>query len=550
MASFLYLTVLFLCGRVGDGGNALCWAGGFTEALCCHPRGAGNPICWDGAFNYNRCCGEEDVYADLELMTDVDENMPNIMTYLSTMDGACLDEEQCRGSDWEALMRTQTLSMTMNVKRMPLDIWTKYLQIQADRAAAITECAAGVAVVELLAISNITDGSEARAVYHRATALGSALEEARDCFWMRRVNHAYFRDYHLFLFDAPANEPDPRCGDNLIYVYSDPYPSSMLYGNPVRCASVGTGFTEVYLHRNLLRSPCRTLDPKKAKWFYVPVYFSCLDLHLADADEVYNELTKLMTYWDEAPQRHLFPFLTEIWKLAGWQQYRSARFVVVEARPVLCDGACHHCPVGKCFLPERDLVLPSATTRVQAERLGVFARISSEREYLVVGHFEHANTTNGEALAQSYRSVNETTRLDLIRNLQGVDPRVSVGGPNLRYGYLYGNSDFCLVPRGRGWWTMRLFEALAYSRCIPVLLSDEIELPFSHWLPWSTIAIRWPMAQADERLYQHLRELDEMSIRRMHDHIDTLACWFDFHSVDWFGCSPYAGLLRPLDSNA
>ncbi|KAF4712084.1 hypothetical protein FOZ63_008318, partial [Perkinsus olseni] len=545
----LHVTTLQLSASV-LGGNSLCWSGGFTEEICCRPLGSGNPQCWDGAFTYDRCC--KPTYTHMDIMTDADDNMPNIMTYLSTMDGACLAEDQCKGDDWEALMRSQTLSMTMNVRKMPIDVWAKYVQIRGDRAKAVRECAAGVVVVELLALGNITDRAEALSTYERAVALGNRLEDTKDCYWMSRVNHAYFRDYHLFLFDPPSAEADRRCAGNLIYVYETPDHTSVLYGNSIRCASIGTGFTEVYLHRQLLRSPCRTRAAEQARWFYVPVYFSCLDLHLADPDEVHAALMDIMTYWDTLAERHLIPLLSEIWKLSAWHRYRKARFVVVEALPVQCsDGAsCRHCPVGRCFKPGWDVVLPSATSRVQAERLGVFARLADDREYLVVGHFEHANTSNGHALAQSYRSVNETTRLDLIRTLQGVDDRVSVGGPNLRYGFLHGNSHFCLAPRGRGWWTMRVFEAIAYSRCIPVILSDDVRLPFTQWIDWSSIAVKWPMDKADVRLYEYLSNLSEAFVRNMHRAVDVHACWFDWHHVDWYGCGPYAGLLRTLQLTA
>ena len=49
-----------------------------------------------------------------------------------------------------------------------------------------------------------------------------------------------------------------------------------------------------------------------------------------------------------------------------------------------------------------------------------------------------------------------------------------------RYSFLMGTSHFCLVPKGRGWWTVRLFETF-YAGCIPVILSDDQELPFEDY---------------------------------------------------------------------
>lgn len=76
------------------------------------------------------------------------------------------------------------------------------------------------------------------------------------------------------------------------------------------------------------------------------------------------------------------------------------------------------------------------------------------------------------------------------------------------YNELMHNSTFCLVSRGRRLGSYRFLEALQAS-CIPVMLSNDWELPFSEVIDWRR-AVVW----ADERLPLTL----PLTLRRLTDH--------------------------------
>lgn len=50
-----------------------------------------------------------------------------------------------------------------------------------------------------------------------------------------------------------------------------------------------------------------------------------------------------------------------------------------------------------------------------------------------------------------------------------------------------------------------LLTNVALQECVPVILSDEIELPFQNVLDYSEFTIKWPSTHINEGLLEYLR---------------------------------------------
>ena len=142
------------------------------------------------------------------------------------------------------------------------------------------------------------------------------------------------------------------------------------------------------------------------------------------------------------------------------------------------------------------------------------------------------------------RQVDVMAVREAVLSLEGEG--VDVGPPTMRYTYLMGNARFCLVPRGRGWWTVRLFEAM-FAGCLPVLLSDRYRLPAA--VPWDDFLIRWPSDRIDASLVAHLRAMPDDELLRRRQAMDDALCHVDYHDPT-AACSPFVDALRALHARS
>merc|ERR1740139_1976718 len=78
-----------------------------------------------------------------------------------------------------------------------------------------------------------------------------------------------------------------------------------------------------------------------------------------------------------------------------------------------------------------------------------------DRQFLAVWHGNGGPDSNDGAYCEV---VNWRWRMESLMDLAGV----VIGGHHERYEHILGDSRFCLVPKGLGYWTHRLYKGLLF----------------------------------------------------------------------------------------
>ena len=99
-----------------------------------------------------------------------------------------------------------------------------------------------------------------------------------------------------------------------------------------------------------------------------------------------------------------------------------------------------------------------------------------------------------------------------------------IGKAGGRYSLDLSQSDFCLVPPGGDGWSSRTDDAVRHG-CIPVIIMDNVHMPFETSLNYSAFSIRIPERDV-EQLDTILRSIDASTKRRMREAMRRL--WVRF----------------------
>ena len=126
-------------------------------------------------------------------------------------------------------------------------------------------------------------------------------------------------------------------------------------------------------------------------------------------------------------------------------------------------------------------------------------------------------------------------------------PELKFSGPDklgrIEYFEHLRNAKFCLAPRGESSWSLRYYESYfvvslslslsdctyahprththtgwavdtwsnvvvsAKQECVPVLISDQVELPFQNVIDYTQISIKWPSTQIGPQMLEYLESI-------------------------------------------
>ncbi|KHG17070.1 putative beta-1,4-xylosyltransferase IRX10 -like protein [Gossypium arboreum] len=269
-------------------------------------------------------------------------------------------------------------------------------------------------------------------------------------------------------------EDDP-VGRLKVYVYELPskYNKKILQKDP-RCLSHMFA-AEIFMHRFLLSSPVRTLNPEEADWFYTPIYATCdltptgLPLPFKSPRMVRSAIQLISSswpYWNRTEGAdHFFVVPHDFGACFHYQEEKA-----IERGSFQSCGVLRSITIPPYAPPQkmRARQIPPDTPRsIFVYFRGLFCDVNNDPE---CGYYARG------ARAAVWENFKSNPLFD-----------ISTEHPTTYYEDMQ-RAIFCLCPLGWAPWSPRLVEAVVFG-CIPVIIADDIVLPFADAIPWEEIGV-------------------------------------------------------------
>ncbi|CAA3022731.1 probable glucuronoxylan glucuronosyltransferase IRX7 [Olea europaea subsp. europaea] len=279
-----------------------------------------------------------------------------------------------------------------------------------------------------------------------------------------------------------------------VYIYDMPSKYNSDWLSNERCSN-HLFASEVAIHKALMNSDVRTLEPRDADFFFVPVYVSC-------------NFSKVNGFPDIGHARPLISSAVQYisTQLPFWNRSHGSDHVFVASHDF---GSCFHTMEDVAMadgVPEllrnsiilqtfgvkykhpcqdvENVVIPPYVSPEDVRSTLEKSPLTGRREIFAFfrGKMEvHPKNISGRFYSKRLRTViwqkyGNNRRFYLRRHrLAGYQSEIA-------------NSIFCLAPLGWAPWSPRLVESVVLG-CVPVIIADGIRLPFPSAVPWAEISL-------------------------------------------------------------
>ncbi|GMJ12415.1 hypothetical protein like AT1G21480 [Hibiscus trionum] len=345
--------------------------------------------------------------------------------------------------------------------------------------------------------------------------------------------------------------PERGYGSHLslkIYVYDENEIDGLkhlLYGRDgsisTNACLKGQWASQVKIHRLLLESRFRTRKKEESDLFFVPAYVKCVrmlgGLNDKEINQTYVKVLSQMPYFRRSGGRdHIFVFPSG----AGAHLFRSWATYI-----------------------NRSIILTPEGDRTDKRDVSAF---NTWKDIIIPGNVDDGMTKAGPTIFQPWplskrrylanylgRAQKKVGRLKLIELAKEYPdklecPELQFSGPNklgrLEYFQHLGNAKFCLAPRGESSWTLRFYEAF-FVECVPVILSDQVELPYQNVIDYTQISIKWPSTSIGPELMDYLASIPDEVIEQIIARGRQVRCLW-VYAPDSEPCSTMQALMWEL----
>ncbi|XP_042375099.1 probable beta-1,4-xylosyltransferase IRX10 [Zingiber officinale] len=300
--------------------------------------------------------------------------------------------------------------------------------------------------------------------------------------------------------------------------------------------------TQVKIHQLLLKSRFRTLNKEEADLFFVPSYVKCVRMMGGLSDKEINKtyvkiLSQMPHFRYSGGRDHIFVFPSG----AGAHLFRSWATFLNRSIILTPEGDRTDKRDVTAFNTWKDIIIPGNVDDGMTKLHGpnVVQPIPlSKRNYLA------------NFLGRAQGKVGRLQLVELAKQYPDKleSPELHLTGPNklgrTEYFNHLRNAKFCLAPRGESSWTLRFYESF-FVECVPVIISDQVELPFQNVIDYTQISIKWPSTRISTQLFEYLESIPDEVIETMIARGRQVRCLWVYAS-EAEPCSAMIGIMWEL----